>query len=157
MTATPIPIPFDRSGESPIYTSPRYPEGDVFFRWGEQEIALAYAVDGSPTNGSEYETFATEQSAAVFAAAYGFVETAGEAEDEEPNNPWQALALRAGMAASAIAELGTADRARAHDLFGYALDQMRDGTLVLSDPDAAHAGFAATVYEELPARLWSRE
>jgi hypothetical protein len=57
------------------------------------------------------------------------------------------------MAHADVAELGTASRRRAHDLFGRALDQMRPGTLVLSDPAAAHAGWVDTIRPARRAEL----
>lgn len=67
-------IQIDAAGESQTFRSPRYSEGLVLFRRTqdtEDEVHLAYAVDGSET-GAGYETFATLAEAESFASRHGF-------------------------------------------------------------------------------------
>lgn len=68
-------VTFDANGESPAFDSPHFAR-PVFFRrnpLGGEGYYLAYASDGSPTNGNQYETFATAAEVEAFAARRRFV------------------------------------------------------------------------------------
>lgn len=68
MTTTTCLIQLDDNRESQEFTAPRY-DAPVFFRQSEVDgpIHLAYAADGTPTRGNQYEEFATISEAEDFA------------------------------------------------------------------------------------------
>lgn len=80
----PAPIQFDPTGESAEYTATRPVRNSdhdlgtieqgagVFFRQDRDgSVTLAYAADGSPTNGNQYARFADVATAVEFAARVG--------------------------------------------------------------------------------------
>lgn len=66
-----LSITLDDLGESEAFTSARY-ERPVFFRQREGVVHLAYADDGTPTSGNQYESFASLGDAEDFARRHGF-------------------------------------------------------------------------------------
>lgn len=97
-----VAITLDPHGESEPFVSPRY-EAPVFVRQNAPQRGegyyLAYADDGSPTNGNQYEQFPTLAEAEAFAARHRFV----------PADSPAALAVQA-IAASGLSVVQFAER-----------------------------------------------